>query len=166
MTIWTKIDSPLGLLLAARDAAGITTLLLPTGRHQTMAPSAAWARDDAGFDDLRAQLEEYFAGRRTEFDLTLNPVGTAFQLRVWTALADIPYGRTASYAAIAVAIGAPRGASRAVGAANGQNPISIVVPCHRVVGAQGALTGYAGGLPAKQWLLGHEAQHAGLFAPS
>ena len=99
----------------------------------------------------------------SEFELPLHAAGTAFQQRVWAALCDIPYGETASYGATATAIGAPT-ASRAVGLANGQNPISIIVPCHRVIGANGSLTGYGGGLEAKQWLLAHEAAHAGLFA--
>ena len=121
-------------------------------------------RDDTAFDDVRGQLAEYFAGDRTAFDLPLHPTGTAFQQRVWAALREIPYGETRSYGVQASAIGAPVSASRAVGTANGQNPISIIVPCHRVIGANGALVGYGGGLPAKRWLLGHEAQHAGLFA--
>ncbi|QXT34293.1 methylated-DNA--[protein]-cysteine S-methyltransferase [Sphingomonas sanguinis] len=101
------------------------------------------------------QLSEYFAGERCVFDLPLDPVGTAFQKAVWTGLNAIPYGETRSYAALATAIGRP-GASRAVGAANGRNPLSIVTPCHRVIGANGTLTGFAGGLAVKQWLLAHE----------
>ena len=159
---YTYIPSPLGELLAVRDDVGLTGLYLPTGKHAVI-PTDAWARDDGAFDDVRAQLAQYFAGERREFTLPLHPHGTAFQLRVWEALRAIPYGETASYGATASAIGAPT-ASRAVGMANGQNPISIVVPCHRVIGAAGALTGYAGGLEAKQWLLAHEASHAGLFA--
>ena len=159
---YTYIPSPLGDLLAVRDDVGLTGLYLPSGKH-TMIAKDGWTRDDSGFDDVRAQLAQYFAGERREFSLPLHPTGTAFQLRVWDALREIPYGETASYGATAVAIGAPT-ASRAVGMANGQNPISIVVPCHRVIGAAGAMTGYAGGLEAKQWLLAHEASHAGLFA--
>jgi methylated-DNA-[protein]-cysteine S-methyltransferase len=163
MTSCTTIDSPLGPLLVARDAAGLTTLLLPTGRHKAE-PAAGWVRDDDAFADARAQLGEYFAGLRTTFDLPLHLIGSAFQRRVWAALLEIPCGETASYGAIAERIGAV-GAARAVGLANGQNPISIIVPCHRVIGANGSLTGYGGGLPAKRWLLGHEAQHTGLFDP-
>jgi methylated-DNA-[protein]-cysteine S-methyltransferase len=159
---YTMISSPLGDLLATRDDGGITGLYLPTGKNAATA-DPAWQRDDAAFSDLRTQLGEYFAGERTDFDLPLHPTGSAFQLRVWTALRDIPYGETASYGGTAAAIGVPA-ASRAVGAANGQNPISIVVPCHRVIGANGSLTGYGGGLDAKRWLLSHEASHAGLFA--
>jgi methylated-DNA-[protein]-cysteine S-methyltransferase len=162
MTRYTIIDSPLGALLLARDELGITDLLLPTGRHKAE-PAPEWIRDDAAFDDVRTQLGEYFAGTRTQFDLPLNMIGSAFQRRVWTALREIPCGETTSYGALAASIGAP-GAARAVGLANGQNPVSIIVPCHRVIGANGSLTGYGGGLPAKQWLLSHEAQRAGLFA--
>jgi methylated-DNA-[protein]-cysteine S-methyltransferase len=159
---YTFIGSPLGDLLASRDDEGITGLYLPTGRHPVY-PQPQWERDDAAFDDLRSQLEEYFSGSRREFDLPLHAHGTAFQKRVWAALREIPYGTTASYGATALAIGAPT-ASRAVGLANGQNPISIVVPCHRVIGANGSLTGYGGGLDAKRWLLSHETGQAGLFA--
>lgn len=159
---YTVIASPLGELLATRDESGITGLYLPTGKN-AVSPHPEWVRDDAGFEQLREQLAEYFAGVRRDFELPLNPRGTEFQRRVWAALRRIPYGQTASYGATAAAIGAP-GASRAVGLANGQNPISIVVPCHRVIGADGSLTGYGGGLGAKQWLLAHEAGQAGLFA--
>ena len=101
------------------------------------------------------QLAAYFAGERTAFDLPLAPEGTAFQRRVWAQLATIPFGTTQSYGEVATALGMPTGA-RAVGAANGMNPISIIVPCHRVIASSGALTGYAGGTAAKQWLLDHE----------
>ena len=160
--LYSYIDSPLGDLLVVRDAEGITGLYLPTGRHAA-ARNPGWTRDDSAFDDARTQLGEYFAGGRTQFDLPLHAHGTAFQTKVWRALCDIPYGATASYGETAQAIGSPT-ASRAVGLANGQNPISIVVPCHRVIGANGSLTGYGGGLDAKRWLLSHEAAHAGLFA--
>ncbi|MGH8861207.1 MAG: methylated-DNA--[protein]-cysteine S-methyltransferase [Jatrophihabitantaceae bacterium] len=159
---YTFIDSPLGELVATRDEVGITGLFLPTGRH-TGLEHRDGTRDDAAFDDLRRQLAEYFAGTRREFDLPLHASGTAFQQRVWTALLDIPYGETATYGATATAVGTPTG-SRAVGLANGQNPISIVVPCHRVIGADGSLTGYGGGIEAKRWLLAHEAAQPGLFA--
>ena len=159
---YTTVPSPVGELLVARDDGGITALLFPTGRRPAV-PAPDWQRDDGAFADVRGQLAEYFAGDRTDFDLPLHATGTAFQQRVWAALRSIPYGETASYGATAARIGAP-GAARAVGLANGQNPISILVPCHRVVGADGSLTGYGGGLPVKQWLLAHEAAHAGLFA--
>lgn len=167
---YTYIASPVGDLLAVRRAAdavtgrlgGLTGLYLPTGRHAT-ALRPEWHRDDSAFDDVREQLGEYFAGERRDFTLTLDPAGTTFQKAVWAALADISYGETTSYGAVAATIGVAAG-SRAVGLANGQNPISIIVPCHRVVGANGSLTGYGGGLDAKRWLLGHELAHAGLFA--
>lgn len=160
---YTYLDSPVGPLLAVRDDIGICGLHLPTGRHP-MAVHPEWTRDDAAFDDIRTQLAEYFAGERQDFDLPLHPAGTDFQKRVWTALAEIPYGQTASYGRTAVAIGAPD-AARAVGLANGQNPIAIVVPCHRVIGADGSLTGYGGGLDTKRWLLAHEATHSGATLP-
>jgi methylated-DNA-[protein]-cysteine S-methyltransferase len=106
-----------------------------------------------------AQIREYFAGERRAFDIPLEPKGTAFQRLVWDALLEIPYGVSCSYGDIAKAIRRPA-ASRAVGAANGRNPIAIIVPCHRVIGASGSLTGYGGGLPTKQWLLAHEAKLA------
>ncbi len=112
--------------------------------------------------DAVAQLQAYFAGELRDFDLRLDMQGTAFQQRVWAALRRIPYGETRSYAAIAGGIGAPR-AVRAVGAANGRNPVPIVVPCHRVVGANGSLVGYGGGLPLKRFLLDLEARHTRLF---
>lgn len=159
---YTTIDSPLGALLVARDDEGITTLLLPTGRHRAE-PEPEWVRDDDAFADIRGQLGEYFAGERTEFDLPLHMIGTPFQRRVWAALLEIPCGETRSYGELAETLHAP-GSARAVGLANGQNPLSIVVPCHRVIGANGSLTGYGGGLPAKRWLLDHEAAQAALFA--
>jgi methylated-DNA-[protein]-cysteine S-methyltransferase len=162
MNRYTVIESPLGELLAARDDEGITALLLPHGKKPAR-PASDWVRDDAAFDDVRTQLREYFAGERIAFDLPLHLVGSAFQKRVWTGLLGIPCGETTSYGALADTIGAP-GAARAVGLANGQNPISIIVPCHRVIGADGSLTGYGGGLPAKQWLLTHERRQAELFA--
>lgn len=111
------------------------------------------------FGALRAQLGEYFAGARRAFELPLSGRGTQAQRAVWRALADIPFGEVQSYAELARAVGAPRSA-RAVGAANARNPLSIVVPCHRVIGSDGSLTGYAGGLEAKRWLLAHEARVA------
>jgi methylated-DNA-[protein]-cysteine S-methyltransferase len=168
--IYTYVPSPLGELLLVRNdrdvaggqPGGLTGLYLPTGRHAA-ALRGDWVRADDAFDDVRQQLDEYFAGDRREFDLRLSAVGTAFQKGVWAALIEIPYGETASYGATAAAIGSPS-ASRAVGLANGQNPISIIVPCHRVIGANGSLTGYGGGLDAKRWLLSHELSRAGLFA--
>jgi methylated-DNA-[protein]-cysteine S-methyltransferase len=158
---YTFFDSPLGDLLIMGDEDGLTALYLPTGRHAAQTPTSA-VRDDQALAEVRSQLSEYFAGRRTEFDLRLNPTGTPFQLKVWQALRQIPYGQTASYGQTARAIGIDAGAARAVGLANGRNPISIIVPCHRVIGANGSMTGYGGGIEAKRWLLDHEAQLAGL----
>jgi methylated-DNA-[protein]-cysteine S-methyltransferase len=168
--VYTHVASPLGELLlvraeptAAFGAPGaLTGLYLPAGKHST-ALRGEWHRADLVFDDVRRQLAEYFAGDRREFTVALDPVGTEFQKTVWKALADIPYGVTTSYGRVAADIGSPS-AARAVGLANGQNPISIIVPCHRVVGVSGALTGYGGGLDAKRWLLAHELAHAGLLA--
>ncbi|MEO7795423.1 MAG: methylated-DNA--[protein]-cysteine S-methyltransferase, partial [Thermoanaerobaculia bacterium] len=115
--------------------------------------------DDGPFVETRRELEAYFAGELREFSLALAPEGTLFRQKVWRALLDIPYGATESYGALAQRIGLPQ-AARAVGLANGRNPISIVVPCHRVIGKNGALVGYGGGLERKQWLLAHEQRHA------
>ena len=152
--VFRTIDSPVDLLtLAGRD--GTLTNLRMVG--QTHEPSrAGWERDDDAFGDVVEQLGAYFAGELTRFDVDLTLAGTQFQRRVWTALQTIPYGETRSYGQIAEQIGAP-GASRAVGLANGRNPIGIIVPCHRVIGASGSLTGYGGGLERKKQLLAREA---------
>ena len=153
------IASPLGQLrLIARDEA-IAGLYLPA---QT-APDAAPAPRDPLLLRAAAQLHEYFAGTRQRFELPLHLAGTTFQNRVWQALLTLPYATTRSYAQLAAAIERPD-APRAVGAANGQNPISIIVPCHRLLASDGRLTGYAGGLPAKRWLLDHEARNRSLLA--
>ena len=145
------IDSPVGPLTVRVNVAGEVTSVLfaddAAPDQDTPSPAAA-----AGLRRATVQLGEYFAGRRTDFDLSLAPAGSPFQLKVWAALCDIPYGCTESYGALAARIGQPT-ASRAVGLANGRNPIAIVVPCHRVIGASGTLTGYAGGLERKRWLL-------------
>jgi methylated-DNA-[protein]-cysteine S-methyltransferase len=120
-----------------------------------------WQRDDDAFAETRRQLEEYFAGERTSFDLPLDMHGHEFERRVWAALRQIPYGETVSYGEIAERIGAP-GAARAVGLANGRNPVAIIVPCHRVIGANGKLTGFGGGLPMKRALLDLEQGVAAL----
>ena len=148
------LDSPVGGLLLARDEAGLRLIHFVDGRHRR-SPPAEWQEDQTAFDDVAAQLGEYFAGARRNFDVPLAPQGTPFQQRVWRALLDIPYGETISYGELAARIG-QRTASRAVGLANGSNPISIVIPCHRVIGANGNLTGYGGGLPVKQQLLALE----------
>ena len=154
MTTYSTFKSPVGELLLVGDDEGLRGLYLPDHRRGPQV-AAGWRRDDGALAAVRAQLAGYFAGDRTEFDLPLVPDGTPFQLRVWEALKQIPYGETRCYGDLAKQLGRA-GAARAVGAANGRNPISIVVPCHRVVGAGGALTGYAGGVVVKRTLLDHE----------
>jgi methylated-DNA-[protein]-cysteine S-methyltransferase len=151
---FTHVESPVGELLVTADSAGRLTRLHFPGR--TSPQSRGWVRDEAPFAELRRQLGAYFAGELTEFELELAPSGTRFQLDVWRALCEIPYGATASYGEIARAVGQP-GAARAVGGANNRNPIAIIVPCHRVIGASGSLTGYGGGLDRKRLLLALEA---------
>lgn len=151
---YRTIDSPVGpLTLAGRDS----TLMHLRMVDQTHEPDRSdWVDiDDAAFPEAVEQLSAYFAGELTEFDVKLQLVGTEFQLKVWAALRTIPYGETRSYGEIAEQIGSP-GASRAVGLANGRNPIGIIVPCHRVIGASGGLTGYGGGLDRKRQLLALE----------
>jgi methylated-DNA-[protein]-cysteine S-methyltransferase len=144
------VDSPVGLLTLAGSNGRLSHLRMV---DQTYEPSReGWESDDNAFADAVAQLEAYFAGDLIEFDLELDLVGTDFQRRVWAALLTIPYGETRSYGQIAQQIGSP-GAPRAVGLANGHNPVGIVVPCHRVIGANGSLTGYGGGLHRKKSLL-------------
>src|SRR5262249_30846330 len=155
---YTYIDSPIGALLVTRDEGGVTGLDLPKARYPRQLRDD-WGRDDPAFDDARTQLSEYFAGTRQQFDLPLNAGGNTFQQAVWQALTEIPYGETTSYGKVAASIGYPDGA-RAVGVANGQNPIPLVVPCHRVIGADGSLTGYGGGPPAKGRPHRPEARHA------
>jgi methylated-DNA-[protein]-cysteine S-methyltransferase len=154
-TLYTTFDSPLGTLLAVSDGRSLTRLHMQDARRpHAIAPS--WRHDAGAFTDLREQLEQYFAGARRRFDLEMAPGGNPFEQRVWAALLDIPYGETMSYGALAQRIGAP-GAARAVGLANGRNPIAVIIPCHRVIGATGALTGYGGGLERKRLLLDLEA---------
>jgi methylated-DNA-[protein]-cysteine S-methyltransferase len=150
-----RVDTPIGPLTLVASDAGLRGVLFA---GQT--PRAAEAGSQAILDDAARQLAEWFAGARTAFDLPLDLDGaTAFQRRAWLALAEIPYGTTRSYGEQARALGAPR-AARAVGAANGRNPLPIVLPCHRLVGADGALTGFGGGLDVKRALLAHEAATA------
>jgi methylated-DNA-[protein]-cysteine S-methyltransferase len=153
-TRFTHIESPVGELLVTVDHADRLTRLHFPGR--TPAPGADWTHDERPFVELRRQLDAYFAGELETFDLELAPHGTPFQRRVWDALRAIPYGATKSYGEIAHAVGQPD-AARAVGGANNRNPIAIVVPCHRVIGASGSLTGYGGGLDRKRLLLELEA---------
>lgn len=153
-TRYTILPSPVGPLVLAGAEGGLACIGFPSGKG-AVTPGSDWRRDEAAFAEARTQLRAYFDGTLTRFDLALAPRGTPFQLEVWRALLDIPPGETISYGGLARRIGRP-GASRAVGAANGANPLPIVVPCHRVVGASGALTGFGGGLPTKTWLLAHE----------
>ena len=146
-----RIDSPVGTLTVAAGDAGLHAIEFPSNRHPQRRDG--WHDADHPLLDLaREQLAQYFAGARRGFDLPLAPQGTDFQRQVWLALASIPYGETASYAGLAAGVQRP-GASRAVGAANGRNPLPIVLPCHRVIGADGSLTGFGGGLPTKRFLL-------------
>ncbi|HEX4541131.1 MAG TPA: methylated-DNA--[protein]-cysteine S-methyltransferase [Acidimicrobiales bacterium] len=157
-TIWTTVSSPVGDLLLTGDGYSLDALHLSDTRRPSVAHNGHRREDDA-FAEARTQLVEYFEGDRTTFELSLTPQGTPFQLRVWDALRAIPYAATASYGEVAAAIGSPS-ASRAVGLANGRNPIAIVIPCHRVIGADGSLVGYGGGLDRKRRLL--ELEAAGL----
>ncbi|PYR73121.1 MAG: cysteine methyltransferase [Acidobacteria bacterium] len=153
--IYRVLDSPVGGLLLARDEAGLRMIHFVGPAKAGPHVQTDWRRDDDAFADVVSQLEEYFEGKRRVFDLPLAPDGTPFQQRVWRALLDIPYGGTISYGTLAAQIGQPA-ASRAVGLANGSNPLPIVIPCHRVIGSNGRLTGYGGGLPIKHRLLALE----------
>jgi methylated-DNA-[protein]-cysteine S-methyltransferase len=165
--IFSIHESPVGPLLLSGDRHALSGLTFADGvaSNQKSASEATgfaghgraanWRRDDARFVEERRQLGEYFAGERTTFDFPLVVEGNAFERRVWEALQTIPYGTRITYGELAARLGAP-GAARAVGAANGRNPIAIVVPCHRVIGARGTLTGYGGGLERKRALLAHE----------
>jgi methylated-DNA-[protein]-cysteine S-methyltransferase len=151
---YTQIASPLGLLLIAGDDSGLRHIMFPS-EVQPPFPNPAWHEDAAPLAETISQLESYFAGELESFTLPLAPHGTPFQMEVWRRLCDIPYGQTISYGELARRIGNPK-ASRAVGLANGSNPIPIVIPCHRVIGSNGKLTGYGGGLPIKEKLLALE----------
>jgi methylated-DNA-[protein]-cysteine S-methyltransferase len=166
LTFYDIVDSPVGRLLLTGDEHALTGLyMLDAGAHSASV-DPAWTRRPSGFGAAAAQLREYFAGERTEFDLPLAPHGTPFQLAVWAELTQIPYGKTVSYGEVAAALGKSLLASRAVGLANGRNPISIIVPCHRVIGADGSLTGYGWGLERKEWLLRHEGAFGGADSPT
>jgi methylated-DNA-[protein]-cysteine S-methyltransferase len=155
MITFTTEPSPVGEITLVGDGESLTGLYMTEHRHRPPLPAGA-RRDPGPFEDARLQLGEYFAGERTGFDLPLQLEGSEFQLEVWNALLDIGYGETESYGELARRIGRPE-AVRAVGLANGRNPVSIVVPCHRVIGASGSLTGYGGGLDRKRFLLELEA---------
>lgn len=169
MTLFDTMPSPVGELLLAADDTGLTTVRFEQSRHGRD-DRAGWTHvADAStpaariLAEARSQLEAYFAGSRTSFDLPLAAQGTPFQQRVWSALRDIPFGETISYAELARRVGVPR-AMRAVGGANGRNPLPIVVPCHRVIGADGSLTGFGGGIERKRVLLDHEGALNGALA--
>ncbi len=158
VTHFTYMETPVGTLMLAGSAAGLRWISFQCGKG-AKAPEPDWQQSDAPLRAARRQLTEYFRGTRRAFDLRLAPDGTAFQQAVWKALLAIPYGRTRSYSAIAQRVGRPR-AGRAVGLANGRNPLPIVVPCHRVIGRDGSLVGYGGGLHVKLALLELERRHA------
>ena len=158
MNAYTYFESPIGRLLLTSDGTALTGLYMePSRKAQSI---DGWIQDEAvaPISATVRQLTEYFAGTRRDFDLPLRFQGTTFQTRVWRELTVIPYGQTWSYGQLAQRIDKPS-ASRAVGLANGRNPIAILVPCHRVIGADGSLTGYGGGLERKRWLLAHEGLH-------
>jgi methylated-DNA-[protein]-cysteine S-methyltransferase len=150
---FTTVESPLGELLLTSDGRHLTGLYTPGHKHPP--DTSKLKRDDAFFTGVRDQLQAYFAGKLRAFDVPVRAAGTDFQHRVWAALTEVPFAETVTYGELAERLGKVD-ACRAVGLANGRNPVSIIVPCHRVVGASGALTGYAGGLEAKAWLLEHE----------
>lgn len=157
-----RLVTPIGTLLVAEDNDGLVAIHFENGRRRRRV-DPAWREVNAAQIGIAGQLREYFDGKRWRFDVRLSPQGTPFQRRVWTAVAGIPFGQTRSYGSIAAEIGEPN-AVRAVGAANGQNPWPIVVPCHRVIGSDGSLTGYGGGLPIKRALLDFERGGMRLFA--
>ena len=162
MRYYTKISSPIDELLLVSNGDALTGLYMDTSNiDPNRRPD--WRRNDKMFSDVKKQLRAYFAKELTEFDLPLQLEGTEFQRKAWQALLKIPYGKTVSYQDQANKINAPK-AVRAIGLANGKNPIAIIVPCHRVIGSNGKLTGYGGGLPRKQWLLELEAAQTALFA--
>lgn len=153
------VDSPMGTILLTAEGDALSGVYFTDHCHSP-APATGWRHDDAALEPIQAQFSEYFDGRRNQFDLAVVLHGSPFELMVWAALRAIPYGETVSYGHIARAIGRPT-AARAVGAANGRNPVCIVVPCHRVIGANGTLTGYGWGLERKVWLLDHEKRPTG-----
>ncbi len=156
----TVVPSPIGPLTVVREDGALVRLAMsPPARLEA---DGLGERTDAEFEDVVGQLGEYFAGERTTFELPLRPAGSPFELAVWDQLTRIPYGETRSYGSVAQAVGEPGGA-QAVGAANGRNPLAIVVPCHRVIGADGRLVGFGGGLPRKRFLLDLEQRADRLF---
>lgn len=157
-TYWTRLDSPLGPLLLTADSSGALTSLTLPGQKSGREVQDSWRHDPGPFRAAEEQLEAYFAGELREFRLPLRTDGTAFRERVWAALDDVPYGATTTYGEIAARVGVPRAAVRAVGGAIGANPLLILRPCHRVIGTNGSLTGYAAGLEQKVRLLTLEGE--------
>ena len=162
--VWyIEVASPIGILVVTNEGDSVTGLYMESHKYGPV-NRGAWIldtrRERAALNLARRQLDEYFEGTRQVFALPLAAPGTSLQKQVWKTLGEIPYGETRSYGAIAKHLGKPK-ASRAIGAANGRNPISIIVPCHRVIGANGSLTGFGGGIGRKQWLLAHEARVRG-----
>ena len=160
-TYYSYMDSPVGPLLLAGSRTALKVIGFSAG-SKARGAEPGWQQWDEPFAKTRKQLTEYFEGRRKQFDMPLDPQGTEFQLSVLNQLLQIPYGETRSYKDIAQAIGSVKSV-RAVGNANGSNPLPIVIPCHRVIGSNGSLTGFGGGLDAKRYLLGLEMSHSGLF---
>ncbi|MEU9477517.1 methylated-DNA--[protein]-cysteine S-methyltransferase [Streptomyces sp. NPDC048191] len=158
---WTRLDTPVGSLLLTADSDGALTSLSVPGQKGGRGVRDGWRHDTGPFRAAADQLGAYFAAELKEFQLPLRADGTAFRERVWAALDEVPYGATVTYGQIAARIGAPRAAVRAVGGAIGANPLLIVRPCHRVIGADGSMTGYAGGVERKVWLLTLEGTLAG-----
>jgi methylated-DNA-[protein]-cysteine S-methyltransferase len=156
-TISTTVDSPIGILTLTAEDGSLTGVSMSGQKHERPVPADS-LRDDAWFHEVRQQLDSYFGGELIDFDLPMQLSGTDFQRRVWACLREIPYGETISYGELARRVGNPN-ASRAVGLANGRNPIAVIVPCHRVIAANGQLGGYGGGLDRKTWLLEHEADN-------
>lgn len=159
-TFATSINSPIGPLSLTWSEGYLTGLHL--GPLTDIADGQAWVEDETYFKDIAHQLQEYFACRLQEFDVPLRLAGTEFQRRVWLELTRIPYGQTISYRELARRVGNPK-ACRAVGSANGRNPVAVIVPCHRVIAADGGIGGYGGGLPCKTWLL--ELERSGTARP-
>lgn len=160
MNYYTIMESPIDLLLLTSDGEYLTGLYMDIQNYLPQMKEN-WAHDSTHFTATISQLTAYFANELCQFDLPLKASGTAFQEKVWQLLTTIPFGETVSYKTIAERIQTPK-CVRAVGLANGKNPISIIIPCHRVIGANGQLVGYGGGLPRKQWLLAHEAKQGRL----
>jgi methylated-DNA-[protein]-cysteine S-methyltransferase len=159
MTYYHDLPSPIGPLRLVADEIGLRHVVFPNGGRYAVNIAADWIRDAAPLREVSAQLQAYFAGELIDFDLPLAPQGTAFQQQVWQALREIPYGATTNYGEIARRLG-DKNLMRAVGMANGRNPLPIIIPCHRVIGANGSLVGFGGGLPTKRFLLDLESRHS------